>query len=275
MDKNINKNLFLKDEDSNIYALSISDAMAGMMLILIMAFVAIFLQMKDIPNQSKEIAALKEKLKIAEEKNKNEAQKYFSMKKEIYNALMTEFNTDLKTWNARIDENTLAFILENSNNGFIQGSAEIPSEFNIMLNQFVPRYIRVISQYQEHINEIRIEGHTSSEWSDNITKCIGSSESCKQTDYIKNMALSQARAMSVLNHILRMENIENRIWVRAKLTANGLSSSHLLCGVEKKPCTNLSLEKENREASRRVEFSIRTDAETKIAEILNSDMTNK
>ena len=263
MDKNINSNSFMNSEDSNIYALSIGDAMAGMMLILIMAFVAIFLQVKPALEQNKEIAELKEKIKLS----KNEAQKYFSMKKEIYNALVAEFDSDLKTWNARIDENTLAFILENSNNGFKQGSAEIPNEFNVMLNQFVPRYIHVISKYQEHINEIRIEGHTSSEWSDNVAKCIGSSESCKQTDYIKNMALSQARAMSVLNHILRMKNNENRIWVRAKLTANGLSSSHLLCGVEKKPCANDVLQQENREASRRVEFSIRTDAETKIAEI--------
>jgi outer membrane protein OmpA-like peptidoglycan-associated protein len=264
MDSNPSTHSFLNSEDNNVYALSIADAMAGMMLILLIAFLAIFLQIKPLLNQSKEITELKEKLKIST----NEAQKYFSMKREIYNALVTEFDSDLKVWNARIDENTLAFILENSNNGFKQGSDLIPNEFNLMLNQFVPRYIHVISKYQEHINEIRIEGHTSSEWSDNINKCIGSSESCKQTDYIKNMALSQARAMSVLNHILRMEKIENRIWVRSKLTANGLSSSHLLCGVEKLPCDNISVSQENREASRRVEFSIRTDAESKIAEIL-------
>ena len=164
----------MNSEDNNVYSLSIADAMAGMMLILLMAFLAIFLQMNTIPNQSKEIAELKEKLKFSEERNKNEAQKYFSMKKEIYNSLVNEFSDELKKWNARIDENTLAFILENSNNGFKAGSSEIPDEFVVMLNQFVPRYISVISKYQEHVNEIRIEGHTSSEWSNNITRLVAS-----------------------------------------------------------------------------------------------------
>jgi outer membrane protein OmpA-like peptidoglycan-associated protein len=273
MNNNLNTPSFFNSEDNNIYALSIADAMAGMMLILLMAFLAIFLQMNALPNKSKEIAALKEQLKKSEGRNKSEAQKYFSMKKEIYNSLLNEFSDDLKKWNARIDENTLAFILENSNNGFKAGSAEIPNELIVMLNQFVPRYIRIISPYREHINEIRIEGHTSSEWSDNIAECIDNSDACKQTAYIKNMELSQDRAMSVLNNILLMNNIENKVWVRAKLTANGLSSSHLLCGAEKKLCVDSSLEQENREASRRVEFSIRTDAETKITEILNSKIS--
>lgn len=263
----------MNSSDNNVYAMSIGDAMAGMMLILLMAFLAVILQMNTLPNQSKEIAALKEKLNIAEERNKNEAKKYFSMKKEIYKALVNEFGNDLKKWGARIDENTLAFILENSNNGFKSGSSEIPNDFSVMLNQFVPRYLNVIRQYDQYIDEIRIEGHTSSEWADNFTECTdGNSQSCKQSAYIKNMGLSQARAMSVLNHILLMNGIgKNRVWIRDKLTANGLSSSHLLCGTMKKMCTNDSLKQENREASRRVEFSLRTKAESKIEELLKTD----
>ncbi|MBT9096860.1 OmpA family protein [Methylovulum psychrotolerans] len=263
----------MNSEDNNIYAFSIGDAMAGMMLILLMAFLAIFLQMKAIPNQSKEISKLEGELKIAKEKNKNEAEKYFSMKRKIFNDLVDEFEKDLKKWNARIDENTLAFILENSNNGFKAGSAEIPIQFTNMLDQFIPRYINVIRKYDGYINEIRIEGHTSSEWGDNLAECVNNnSESCKQSAYIKNMGLSQTRAMSVLNHILLMNGIDsNRAWIREKLAANGLSSSHLLCGTEKKICTANVLEQENKEASRRVEFSIRTNAESKIEELLKTD----
>ena len=78
--------------------------------------------------------------------------------------------------------------------------------------------------------------------------------------------------MSVLNHILLMHGIDNnKEWVRAKLAANGLSSSHLLCGNDKKPCTGTISEYENKEASRRVEFSIRTNAEIKMGELLGSD----
>ena len=80
MDKNINSNSFMNSEDSNIYALSIGDAMAGMMLILIMAFVAIFLQVKPALEQNKEIAELKEKIKLSKNSccfSPNSSIKYF------------------------------------------------------------------------------------------------------------------------------------------------------------------------------------------------------
>jgi len=270
MDNNFNTNLFNRNDDSNVYSLSIGDAMAGIMLILLMAFLAIFLQMQSLPNQSKEIEQLKQKLKIAENRNINQAKKYFSMKKEIYNALNNEFDHDLKKWGARIDKDTLAFILENSNNGFKSGSASIPVGFSNMLDQFIPRYIKVIRNYDQYIDEIRIEGHTSSEWNNSLSGCNDrNSEPCKQAAYIKNMGLSQSRAISVLNHILRMKNIRNNsAWIREKITANGLSSSRLLCGKERKICKDNQLLKENSNASRRVEFSIRTNAESKMEELL-------
>jgi len=270
MSENFNTNLFNQNDDSNVYSLSIGDAMAGMMLILLMAFLAMFLQMQSLPNQSNEIEQLKQKLKDAENRNMNQAQEYFSMKKEIYTALINEFDHDLKKWGARIDKNTLAFILENSNNGFKSGSASIPDSFATMLDQFIPRYIKVIRNYDQYIDEIRIEGHTSSEWNNRLAGCANkNSESCKHAAYIKNMGLSQSRAMSVLNHILRMNKIRNNSsWIKEKITANGLSSSHLLCGKERKVCNPNQLLKENSNASRRVEFSIRTNAESKMEELL-------
>jgi len=270
MDKNFNTNLFSRNDDSNVYSLSIGDAMAGIMLILLMAFLAMFLQVQSLPNQSDEIKQLRQKLKIAENRNINQAQKYFSMKKEIYTALINEFDHDLKKWGARIDEDTLAFILENTNNGFKSGSALIPNSFSTMLDQFIPRYIKVIRNYDQYIDEIRIEGHTSSEWNNSLTGCNNkNSEPCKQAAYIKNMGLSQSRAMSVLNHILRMNSVRNNSsWIRKKITANGLSSSRLLCGKERQVCKDLKGIKENSNASRRVEFSIRTNAESKMEELL-------
>ncbi len=263
-------------EDNNIYALSIADAMAAMMLIFTLVLLVLALRLGSIQDKTAEIDRLHRELGAALEQNKNEARQYFSMKQAIYQALSKEFSADLKKWNARIDKNSLAFIMENSKNGFEAGKAEIPPEFQAMLEQFVPRYLKVIHQYGQHINEIRIEGHTSSEWGVNLAECQDSgSEACKKSIYLKNMRLSQDRALSVLNYILLMDTIGDLSWVRSKLTANGLSSSHLLCGKEKTPCPGNDSKQENREASRRVEFSVRTNAESKIEDMLKPKAISK
>jgi len=44
----------------------------------------------------------------------------------------------------------------------------------------------------------------------------------------------------------------------------------LLCGKQKAPCSGNHSEQENREASRRVEFSVRTNAESKIEEMMKA-----
>lgn len=238
--------------------------MAAMMLIFTLVLLALMLHRGNMKEKDAEIARLRDQFK--------EVGNYFSMKDKIYDALISEFSGDLKEWNARIDKGTLAFILENSKNGFDPGKSDIPLEFQNMLNQFVPRYLNVIRNFKDNVYEIRIEGHTSSEWSNKLSECQieADSELCKKTTYLKNMALSQDRAMSVLNHILLMDTIQEAGWVRSKITAIGLSSSHLLCGEKKTPCANQPWEQENREASRRVEFSIRTDVESKIKNIQNT-----
>jgi outer membrane protein OmpA-like peptidoglycan-associated protein len=74
------------------------------------------------------------------------------------------------------------------------------------------------------------------------------------------MELSQARTRSVLLFALSLPEVDaERTWLRQYLTANGLSSSHPVFdanGVE------------DPARSRRVEFRVRTDAETRIAKIL-------
>ena len=57
----------------------------------------------------------------------------------------------------------------------------------------------------------------------------------------------------------------NREWLRSVLTANGLSSSKLI----------MQDGEEDKELSRRVEFRIRTNAEERIGEILESESTDE
>ena len=121
-----------------------------------------------------------------------------------------------------------------------------------ILKDFFPRYVKVIMKYYPDIEEIRIEGHTSSEWRENVSRDIA---------YFKNMKLSQDRTRSVLFYLMSIESINGKKKnIMKKLTANGLSSSRLILNTD-------GTEDEN--ASRRVEFVIRTNAEIRIQRILN------
>ena len=107
----------------------------------------------------------------------------------------------------------------------------------------------------DDIAEIRIEGHTSSEWQ------VGTSP---EAAYIRNMELSQGRTRSVLEYALQIPSIQQNQkihdWLTRYLTANGLSSSKLIAYPDGR---------ENRKESRRVEFRVRTNAEKRIVEIIN------
>jgi outer membrane protein OmpA-like peptidoglycan-associated protein len=108
----------------------------------------------------------------------------------------------------------------------------------------------VLSEFQSSIEEIRIEGHTSSEWTN----------ASPEQAYYLNMALSQARTREVLSFALSLPAVSSqRDWVQTFLTANGLSSS--------RPIFDAS-GSENPERSRRVEFRIRTTVRTEIVRIL-------
>ena len=106
-------------------------------------------------------------------------------------------------------------------------------------------------KYRESIEEIRVEGHTSSEWSEEVDE---------ETAYFHNMKLSQDRTRSVLQYCLSVIDDEQvGLWARRYITANGLSSSRLVYDAGGN---------ENKEKSRRVEFRTKTAAEKKVVQIL-------
>ena len=59
---------------------------------------------------------------------------------------------------------------------------------------FFPRYVAVLSsaEWRDEISEIRIEGHTSSEWE---------GQTAGDEKYINNAELSQKRSYQVLNYV--------------------------------------------------------------------------
>ncbi|MDF9795478.1 outer membrane protein OmpA-like peptidoglycan-associated protein [Catalinimonas alkaloidigena] len=216
--------------------ISISDLMSVLMMIFL--FIAI----------SYMINVVKERERI-----KEIAVAYNQLQDELYQDLHSEFENDLEKWNASIDRQTLSIKFESPEVLFEQGSDVLRNEFRTILMDFFPRYINILTseKYIDDIEEIRIEGHTSSEWATN---------NYPQEAYIGNMKLSQDRTREVLAYVLLLDQVkDNRAWIKDKVTANGLSSSKLVITEEGE---------EDKDKSRRVEFRVRTNAEKRMVKIL-------
>lgn len=223
-------------EEEGEHWLSVSDMMSGLMVIFLFIAITYMMQVSEDRNQLVEIAVTYEKTKVA-----------------IYEELQIEFKDDLKKWNAEIDKESLAFRFKEPDVLFDVGEAKIKEKFKVILNDFFPRYIKRLKPFQADIEEIRIEGHTSSEWNNKIT--LDENE----TAYFLNMALSQNRTRAALEYCLMLPDISvERSWIKHILTANGLSSSKpiLVDGIE------------DTVHSRRVEFKVKTNSETQILKIL-------
>jgi len=178
---------------------------------------------------------------------------YNEIKDALFEELQAEFKNDLPKWNAQIIKEDLSIRFMEPEVLFATGSSELKPEFRDILASFFPRYVRILTspRFKGSISEVRIEGHTSSGW-------IG--VATPDEAYFRNMELSQARTRSALTYALSLPQVnDQREWLRRNLTANGLSSSH--------PVFDAS-GAEDAARSRRVEFKVRTDAETRIARIL-------
>ena len=220
--------------------ISISDMMAGLMVIFL--FIAISYM-----------------LFVRSEKDKIEqiAHAYNQLQSALIDSLNSEFRYDFEKWNAELVDTTLSiqFRANRLNVLFGQGEANLRPYFQDILREFFPRYLEVLQEFRDDITEIRIEGHTSSEWYTGV----GPDEA-----YILNMELSQGRTRSVLEFVLQMPTIrqQDRNWIKGVLTANGLSSSQPLFVAG-------STDREDRVKSRRVEFRVQTNAEKRIDTIVN------
>ncbi|RNF34004.1 thermonuclease family protein [Paracoccus methylarcula] len=131
---------------------------------------------------------------------------------------------------------------------FEASSAEIRNKK--FLREFCTPWISALRNSGLDISEVKIEGHASSE---------GQSGQAPAQAYLYNLDLSQKRAQNALEVCLRgLKEPELLDWARAHLAAAGYSSA--------RPIRDES-GAEDREASRRVMFSIGMDRERLIDEI--------
>lgn len=214
---------------------SVSDLMSGLMLVFLAIAIFFMVQIEDDQEDLERVAILYEELQTG-----------------LYEQLQAEFSDDLEHWNAEIDSTTLSVRFREPDVLFEAGEAALQQEFREILQDFFPRYVSVLTGdgYRDHIEEVRIEGHTSSDWTG-----LDGLEA-----YEANMALSQARTRAVLSYVVRLPNV-NAVWdswLRPRLTANGLSSGRpVMIGAA-----------EDRDRSRRVEFRVRTDADEQMEAIV-------
>jgi outer membrane protein OmpA-like peptidoglycan-associated protein len=224
-----------KQNDEADSWLSISDLMSGLMIIFL--FIAIlYIQ----PLQ---------KIKINVE---GIATAWREGEADIYAALQSEFSADLTKWNAELDKEDLVFRFKSPDLLFDTGSDQMKPEFRKVLSDFFPRYLRALKPFVDRgfIEEIRIEGHTSSVWTGQTA----------DEAYFLNMGLSQDRTRSVLRHALTLQEVAPEVvWARPLVTANGLSSSRPILTTDGR---------EDDERSRRVDFRIRTTTQNRLNEIV-------
>ena len=174
-----------------------------------------------------------------------------------YEALKKEFEKDLKKWKGKLVRENLSITFPEAV-GFQRGSKEVSANFQIILSKFFPRYLDVLEKYNDKIEEIRIEGHTSSEWSRNSSEIDA---------YIKNMELSQDRTRSVLNYTMYQKGLYSKHnWAKKMITANGLSSSKII--QQKKNGKYF----EDKKRSRRVEFRVVTISKELIQQIIRRNI---
>jgi len=224
------------DVEHEEHWVSVSDLMGGLMMVFLLIAVVYMVQLEIESRKIRDVAVLYDRLRT-----------------QLYDDLQEEFGDDLPRWGAELNRD-LSLRFYDTEVLFPQGEDTLRPAFEAILSDFFPRYLAIITspKYRDDILEVRIEGHTSSDWG-NLPE---------REAYIRNMALSQARTRTTLAYLLSLPDVESeRAWIKAHLTANGLSSSKVV--------TRNGQEDEIR--SRRVEFRLRTDAESRIEGLLSEE----
>nr|WP_075518695.1 OmpA family protein [Moritella viscosa]SHN95921.1 Putative uncharacterized protein [Moritella viscosa] len=221
-------------QDSNEHWLTVSDLMAGLMMVFLFIAIVFMLNTQKESNKIKDVAVAYQQNQVA-----------------IFEALESEFKNDLIKWGATIDKETLAFNFQSPDVLFANNETKLSPTYKDILDDFFPRYINVLTPYRDSLDEIRIEGHTSS---------VGLRGSTEAQAYFYNMRLSQGRTRAVLEYGYALMPNESD-WIKANIAAVGFSSSRLIMnhGIE------------DPAMSRRVSFRAITNADIQIKRILEAE----
>lgn len=212
------------EEDSWI---PVSDMMAGLMMVFLLISIIYII------NYEKKV----DKIQQSQDTICSELRSQYKDKKDI--------------WHLSICEDGLLVSFHNDSI-FDQGRSELKKEFKIILSEFYPPLMETVMKYTDDISELRIEGHTSSEYYNYSA----------ELSYIKNTELSQKRSLNVMDYVFSVvqNNDDYSQWMMKNLTAHGLSSSKL----KNKKSIDEEDKEEDKVKSRRVDFRIQTNVQDKL-----------
>lgn len=248
-----------RDEDEWI---SVSDLMSSLMVIFL--FIAISYLRPAVDDRNRALSAQEDanRQRLEAQERSREAQSaresvralvvaFQEAEERLAQRLEDAFREDLPRWGAELDRAALTIRFRAPEILFEQGRATLRPAFRDVLNSFLPRYAAILAEFGGTIEEVRIEGHTSSEWTG-----VGNPAEA----YANNMALSQERTRAVLQHWLSLPATPERVvWLRRIATANGLASSRPILRQDGT---------EDRDRSRRVEFRVTTRARERVLRVL-------
>lgn len=223
--------------------LSVADLMSGLMIIFL--FIAV--------SYLRPLTERNSDLQQAQERIRDIVVAFTEDETRLADELDQALGSDLPRWGMELDRPRLAIRLRAPDLLFELGQSRLRPEFRKALEEFLPRYMEVLHRNHAGIEEVRIEGHTSSEWGG----------AASPTDaFFRNMALSQDRTRAVLEVVLSARALEPfRDWARSTVTANGLASAR---PVMKPQGDHI----EDPERSRRVEFRVITRARERVLRVL-------
>ncbi len=226
------------DSSGEGHWLSVTDLMAGLMVIFLLISVAL-MNRTDIEKRAVERIAVKISKKQLE----------------IHRAIAEEFEEDFKRWEIDFSEQRLLSIDFNADRyKFTPGYSTLPEQLVLVLDDFLPRYLNVLEPYKKEIKAIQIEGHTSSGWNIDDTPLDA---------YYRNMNLSQSRSIKVFDYVITKEKSLSKHlnWLRGKLSAIGYGPSKLIYSDK---------EIEDKERSRRISFQVIADSDIIMKDILEA-----
>lgn len=181
---------------------------------------------------------------------------YRDNKSAIYRQIKNQMGSDLHRWGAQVDPQTLTIRFNGSQTKFDPGVDELSAGFQDVLNEFIPKFLQVVTdrRFAADILEIKIEGHA-----------YQSSQPFEQI-----FTGSQNRARNVLQYFRQHAAYQNlaiaqRKELDFKLTATGMGYNRMIDAGGRfayKSGAGICAD-----CSRRVEFTILTASEQVVNQI--------
>ena len=220
-------------QDEANFGLSIGDVMTALLLIIILVMMNALSTLRAETDKTNEFEATRKHLNA-----------------ELYR----EFEPDFKRLYLDVDTVNGVINFSSPTVLFDACSETVKLDFQVILQEFYPRYLEVLTQkeFKDVIDEVRVEGHTSSDWGGCRGFTCPLDADGLPDAYLCNLRLSQNRSFEVLNFLLQIDE-EERDWFQDKAVAMGYSYSNLVYY----PYTKV----ENIGASRRVSFRALLDYE--------------